>query len=95
MLIERWLQARALQRAARPFAFDRRGQFQEPLEVRNALLYVVRNAAKHAAVKVGERDYYSSAPYFDGFTTRKAKTPPKGLLAHATAWLLTTGWLRE
>jgi hypothetical protein len=68
---------------------------KQPLEVRNALLYVVRNGAKHGAVKAGERDYYSSAPYFDGFTKRKAKTPPEGLLARARAWLLTTGWSRE
>jgi REP element-mobilizing transposase RayT len=68
---------------------------KQPLEVRNALLYVVRNGAKHGAVKAGERDYYSSAPYFDGFAKRKAKAPPQGLLAHATAWLLTRGWWRE
>ncbi len=66
-----------------------------PQEVRNALLYVIQNAKKHGEIPAHERDYYSSAKFFDGFANAKAQTPPDKLIAHATAWLLGTGWRRK
>jgi REP element-mobilizing transposase RayT len=65
---------------------------KQPLEVRNVLLYVLANAKKHGAIKAHERDFYSSARYFDGFAKVRAQKPPNELLERATAWLLTTGW---
>jgi REP element-mobilizing transposase RayT len=65
---------------------------ESPLEVRRALLYVLQNGKKHGAVNSDTRDFYSSAYYFDGFKKIAPKAMPEGLLARATAWLLTTGW---
>jgi hypothetical protein len=74
-----------------------------PREVRNAIRYVLQNAAKHAAagreVTVPAAiDTYSSAPWFDGF--RETLTV-RGLEAivrpvtDARTWLLTIGWRRH
>ncbi len=63
-----------------------------PLEVRNALLYVLQNAKKHGAIQLHERDSYSSARFFNGFANITHKPPPPNLIAKATAWLLTTAW---
>ena len=68
---------------------------RKPLEVRNALLYVVRNADKHGSVSHNARDPFSSAPYFDGFASGCAHKTPAHLLASATAWLLTSGWWQK
>ena len=66
-----------------------------PLAIRNALLYVVQNAKHHGSV-VGEAlDPYSSGEHFDGFAGVDPKPAPKGLIAEATNWLLTTGWRRR
>ncbi len=65
-----------------------------PTQVRNALAYVLLNAAKHHG---GERvDPYSSGPWFDGWSAPNAAprwlpctgpptTPPR-------TWLMTSGW---
>ncbi len=65
---------------------------ETPLEVRNALVYVLQNAKKHGAIQPHERDGYSSARFFDGFANIRPKAAPEHLLAKATAWLLTTAW---
>ena len=74
-----------------------------PREVRNVLAYVMHNARKHAAEgrmvsATHPVDFYSSAPWFDGFRERFTV---KGLdvtirpLADARTWLLATGWRRH
>jgi len=71
-----------------------------PREVRNALVYVLNNAAKHA-VAAGRRppqgvDAYSSGPWFDGWrepTKCRAAAPRASVPART--WLLTTGWRRH
>jgi putative transposase len=74
-----------------------------PREVRNALVYVLHNARKHAAegrhVRVPHAiDEFSSAPWFDGF---REHFTVRGLdvtirpIADAKTWLLTQGWRRH
>ena len=72
---------------------------KSPREVRNALLYVLRNGVRHGASPAGPYlDVYSSAVHFDGWKE------PLGLrLLHdgdppvvpPRCWLLTTGWRRH
>ncbi len=64
-------------------------------EVRNALVYVIQNAKKHGEIRAHERDFYSSARFFDGFANAKPHPVPENLLGKATAWLLTTAWRQK
>ncbi len=64
-------------------------------EARNALVYVIQNAKKHGEIRAHERDFYSSARFFDGFTNAKPQPLPDKLLSRATAWLLTTAWRQK
>jgi REP element-mobilizing transposase RayT len=73
-----------------------------PLEVRRALVYVLRNNQHHTKGfgRPCRFDPLSSAPYFDGFTTR-AYLPRNGFVpkkeptvASAATWLLRVGWRR-
>jgi putative transposase len=88
--------------------WDRRGtpfseryharEIATPTQARNALLYVLSNARKHAAER-GERmpsrwvDPYSSARQFDGWRQHVRLEP--GVVAPAACWLLTTAWRRR
>jgi REP element-mobilizing transposase RayT len=76
-----------------------------PLAVRIGLVYVFRNAAKHAAqygapLPVGWPDPCSSAAWFDGwrepegFAALRARAGPP-CVAQARSWLLTAGWRRH
>lgn len=74
-----------------------------PREVRNALVYVLANAQKHAAagrqVLVPQAiDTFSSAPWFDGFrtpvTVRSAAAVEPPVVPPRT-WLLRVGWRRH
>ena len=71
---------------------------ERPRQVRNALVYVLRNAVHHGAAPRGPFfDVYSSAAYFSGW-----RDPPRLRLVDdgeppvtaPTVWLLTTGWRR-
>ncbi len=58
-------------------------------EVRNALVYVPRNSAKHRG---RAEDEFSSANWFDGWREMSpAKDSPLG---HPRTWLITVGWRR-
>jgi hypothetical protein len=87
--------------------WDRRGSvfadryhdriLKTPREVRVALAYVLRNAARHGLRFVGV-DPFSSGQRFDGWEER----PPRGLadlapplLAKARSFLLRAGWRRH
>lgn len=72
-----------------------------PSEVRRALSYVLLNARSHLA-RLGERpgqyavfDAYSSAAWFDGWTTPGAALPGPRLTSPPRTWLLATGWRRH
>jgi REP element-mobilizing transposase RayT len=71
--------------------FHRR-ELTNPTEVRNALVYVLKNAAKHRVPGVGHIDPCSSAPWFSGWMQvieRPSEPPP---VARARTWLLGEGW---
>ena len=94
---------RALGRSGRVFE-DRYHDVHltSPRQVRAALCYVLNNARRHRErldARFGGIDPFSSAWYFDGWTSeawRSAVGPPQGELpvAPATSWLLTDGWRR-
>jgi REP element-mobilizing transposase RayT len=75
-----------------------------PREVRNALGYVLNNAARHRFGKkrTGWQEYwfdpYSTASYFDGWRRKASvRVVPTGPLpmAEPETWLLRVGWRRH
>ncbi len=70
-----------------------------PREVKNAIAYVLNNFRKHRAslahaFAANWLDPFSSAPWFDGWSTASLSPPddtPRATVA-PTTWLLTTGW---
>jgi putative transposase len=65
---------------------------ESPREVRNCLVYVLRNSAKHWASTALAVDPLSSAAWFDGFAGRPPVRTDPAPTAEATTWLLATGW---
>lgn len=66
-----------------------------PTQARNALRYVLQNGKMHGLVPRTSIDLCSSAPTFDGWKQRPSiPAAPIATVAHATTWLLTTGWRR-
>jgi REP element-mobilizing transposase RayT len=69
-----------------------------PREVRNCLVYVLRNGVRHGVSPSGAIfDVYSSAMYFDGWSERpRVRLVDDGErpVVPARAWLLTAGWRR-
>jgi putative transposase len=87
-------------------AWGRRGQvfpdrFHErilrtPREVRNAVAYVLHNAARHGyAVPKKRPDPCSSGDWFDGWRDFAARFPTPRPVAFAQTWLLRVGWRRH
>ena len=72
-------------------------ELTSPRQVRNALVYVLQNHAKHSGVtRIASLDPLSSATTFDGFVTSRRSTsgadPPP---TFARTWLLRVGWKRH
>jgi len=73
-------------------------ELPSPREVRNALVYVFRNVAKHGTRIVGDDalDPFSSAPRFTRWTRQLLWPFPNGdgpwPAARPRTWLLGTGW---
>jgi REP element-mobilizing transposase RayT len=67
---------------------------RSPRQVRNALLYVLRNGVRHGASPPGPFfDLYSSAMFFDGWKEKvTTRFLDDGVVVQARAWLFTTGW---
>jgi putative transposase len=68
-----------------------------PREVRNAIVYVIRNRAKHGGGVLV--DPCSSARYFDGWGDEVGCPPPRGSpndwpVAASETWLMNAGWKR-
>jgi hypothetical protein len=67
-----------------------------PREVRNALVYVFRNLARHGTRVIGDGlvDPFSSATTFDGWTCHVRPLLPVAPWAHPRprTWLLERGW---
>ena len=69
---------------------------RSPREVRNALAYVLNNAAHHGVeLPRGEPDPYSSGVWFTGWRAIAARARDPSPLVRARTWLLTVGWLRH
>jgi REP element-mobilizing transposase RayT len=69
---------------------------RSPREVRNALSYVLNNAAKHGVeLPRGAPDPYSSARWFDGWRGASKCDSDSSPLTRARTWLLSVGWLRH
>jgi hypothetical protein len=64
---------------------------ETPREVRNCLVYVLRNGRKHGET-VDAVDPCSSAAWFDGFAEHGPRRADQAPVHGATVWLLTTGW---
>jgi hypothetical protein len=62
-----------------------------PREVRNCLVYVMRNGRKHGETTAAV-DPFSSAAWFDGFAEHGPLRRDQAPVHPATVWLLTTGW---
>jgi REP element-mobilizing transposase RayT len=76
---------------------------RSPSEVRRVLVYVLRNHHRHATDRGRPVafDAFSTAAYFDGFSTRISRWPRHGFvppedppIAPAETWLLRVGWRR-
>ena len=66
-----------------------------PREVRNALVYVLANGAKHGVNGAGAIDLLSSAPCFRGFLELRERPAPDhsdATTVAARTWLLRVGW---
>jgi REP element-mobilizing transposase RayT len=90
---------RLWQRAGKLFA-DRYHDriLRTPREVRNALCYVLNNAAHHGiSLPRGQTDPCSSGRWFDGWRDLGGVEPSAGPspLARARTWLLAIGWRRH
>ena len=73
-----------------------------PLEVRNALRYVLCNRKHHNAAQKFDKfwiDPFSSAPWFRGWSapirSQLDVAEEPNPTVEATVWLLTTGWRRH
>jgi putative transposase len=80
-----------------------RRDLKSPRQVRNALVYVLQNGAKHGTA--ANLDAFSSAAFFDGWSLERnvdlarlrAAIPPDEPppVAAPRFWLLTVGWKRH
>ncbi|MHC5064595.1 MAG: transposase [Planctomycetota bacterium] len=67
-----------------------------PREVRNALVYVLQNAKKHGIRLKLALDYFSSAPWFNGWREKlELRNHAPEATAMARTWLLMKGWRRR
>jgi REP element-mobilizing transposase RayT len=66
---------------------------ETPREVRNCLIYVLRNGLKHGSTAFAV-DPCSSAAWFDGFLGRRPIRTDRAPTAPAATWLLRAGWRR-
>jgi REP element-mobilizing transposase RayT len=69
-----------------------RRDLTNPTEVRNALVYVLKNAAKHRVPGVGLIDPCSSAPWFSGWMQLLEPPSSPPAVTAARTWLLREGW---
>ncbi len=65
-----------------------------PREVRNALGYVLKNAAHHGLRGATPVDPYSSGAWFDGWVDHEPRAERASPCAKPRTWLLGLGWRR-
>jgi REP element-mobilizing transposase RayT len=66
-----------------------------PREVRNVIVYVLRNWAKHRDEATRGVDPFSSGWWFDGWRERWHPPPQPAPTPRPRTWLLATGWRRN
>ena len=93
--VARRLNSRVLRRRGAIWAgrYHRR-DLPTPREVRNALVYVLANGAKHGEVDIGEIDPCSSGRWFTGWMTPLAPPTEPSPVRPAETWLLSVGWTK-
>jgi putative transposase len=64
-----------------------------PREVRDVLVYILRNRQKHRPGTSSRPDPCSSAPWFDGFVDHTPSSDASPV-RQARTWLATVGWRR-
>jgi putative transposase len=69
-------------------------ELRTPLQVRNALVYVLMNAKKHGG-HFARTDAFSSAPWFGGFAERVVPPTEESPVVAARTWLGAHGWRRR
>jgi REP element-mobilizing transposase RayT len=67
-------------------------ELSSPQEVRNTLVYVLKNHAKHGHHDVGPVDPLSSGPWWDGWMQVFDPPPEPSVVEAPTTWLLRRGW---
>ena len=70
---------------------------RSPREVKNALRYVLKNAARHGQVVLRRVDIFTSGMWFDGWRGLEPRDMDPGeppCVAPARTWLQRTGWRR-
>ena len=70
-------------------------ELTSPRQVRNALVYVLQNHAKHSAGCRSALDPLSSASDFDGFASAPARSERASPFVAGHTWLLRVGWQRH
>jgi len=74
--------------------FDR--ILRTPRQVRNALVYVLRNHWRHRGRAEQDLDMFTSGPWFDGWKEKfEVSNLPESPVAKARTWLLHTGWWKH
>ena len=67
-----------------------------PLEVRRVIHYVLKNRQHHFPGRAARFDPYSSAAWFDGWTSPPARPiDDEALVRPPRSWLLRIGWRRH
>jgi REP element-mobilizing transposase RayT len=67
---------------------------QTPREVRHGLVYVLMNFKKHHAAGRQQVDFFSSAPWFDGFRNPMPQVLDPPPTRPPRTWLASVGWRR-
>jgi REP element-mobilizing transposase RayT len=66
-----------------------------PLEVRRVIEYVLKNRRHHLGPRAAAFDPYSSAAWFDGWTSAPTTDDRESLVREPRSWLLRVGWRRH
>jgi REP element-mobilizing transposase RayT len=69
-------------------------ELRTPREVRNAIVYVLRNSVKHGHLGDARRDWFSSGKWFTGWLAPLRDIGEDAPVVAAETWLAAVGWRR-